>query len=404
MAPTTLPRYTYKLQLIRGFATEYLEVSVLRKILVVIALLGVIPGPVYSADQVASESIRLTLPPTGYAVVGAEMNIYFDNIVLSENSNELKFVVTSDLGKTESNRWTVIPTEALVGDHKWEVEVFRGEKSLGKQSMKWHVSPAKLSAPRNVSILIVGDSLTHATHYPNEVAKRLDQSGLSGWKMLGTHKPQNAATGVAHEGYGGWTWARFLTHYEPMPDPANRKRSSPFVFLDGDKPKLDVARYIQESCQGQQPDFIIVKLGINDCFGANPSTIEETDITIDRMFQSAESLLKAFREAAPKAKIGLCITTPGNTREEAFTANYKGKYPRWGWKQIQHRLVERQIAKFNTEEAAQQGIELIPTELNLDPVDGYPVNNAVHPNVAGYQQIGATIHAWLLAQLEQSAK
>ncbi len=39
----------------------------------------------------------------------------------------------------------------------------------------------------------------------------------------------------------------------------------------------------------------------------------------------------------------------------------------------------------------------MPTELNIDPVDGYPENNGVHPNAAGYAQIGASFHAWLKA-------
>ena len=36
-----------------------------------------------------------------------------------------------------------------------------------------------------------------------------------------------------------------------------------------------------------------------------------------------------------------------------------------------------------------------PPSWNLDPVDGYPVNNGVHPNGAGYAQIGASFYVWL---------
>ena len=47
---------------------------------------------------------------------------------------------------------------------------------------------------------------------------------------------------------------------------------------------------------------------------------------------------------------------------------------------------------------------LMPTELNLDPTDGYPANNGVHPNQFGYQQIGASIHAWLKARLQAQGR
>ena len=93
------------------------------------------------------------------------------------------------------------------------------------------------------------------------------------------------------------------------------------------------------------------------------------------------------------------MTTPGNSRQEAFFANYKDRYSRWGWKKIQHRLVQRQIEKYAGCE--KENLFLVPTELNLDIVNGYPVNNGVHPNNIGYQQIGVSIYSWLKSRLEE---
>ena len=145
---------------------------------------------------------------------------------------------------------------------------------------------------------------------------------------------------------------------------------------------------------------MIFNLGINDCFGANPNELAKTDEHIDGVFKQAEILIKAFRDAAPKAELGICLTTPGNARDGAFVANYKNRYPRWGWKRIQHRLVQRQLKQFGERET--DNLHLIPTELNLDIVNGYPSDNAVHPNEIGYQQIAATIHAWLMSRLTSS--
>ncbi|MDB4680256.1 hypothetical protein OAE80_04655, partial [Planctomycetaceae bacterium] len=142
-------------------------------------------------------------------------------------------------------------------------------------------------------------------------------------------------------------------------------------------------------------------LGINDCFSAPAEDVAGIDKRIETMFTSAETLLKAVRKAAPDAEFGLCLTTPPNSRQSAFEANYKDRYPRWGWKRIQHRLVQRQIEHFGNQEAQRRF--LIPTELNLDPVDGYPENNAVHPNESGYQQIGQSIYAWLKWRLSETA-
>ena len=223
--------------------------------------------------------------------------------------------------------------------------------------------------------------------------------------MLGSHKPAGAKPGVAHEGYGGWTWAAFLTKFDPAPPaPAGNtpgpKSTSPFIYGDlNGKAGLDIPRYFREHCEGQPPDAILFLLGINDCFGAKPDDRAALDQTINATLDNAEKLLAAFRQAAPKAVFAVGLTPPPNSREEGFIANYKGQYHRWGWKRIQHRLVQRMLERFGRRES--EGIQIVPTELNIDPVEGYPVDNGVHPNAAGYAQIGTSFYAWLKAWVNQ---
>jgi lysophospholipase L1-like esterase len=172
------------------------------------------------------------------------------------------------------------------------------------------------------------------------------------------------------------------------------------VYLgDDDKPQLDVTRYLRETAGEQRPDIVFFLLGINDCFSANPEDPAGIDAKIDAMFDHADTLLAEFRKAAPDADLVVCVTTPPNARESGFEANYQGRYHRWGWKRIQHRLVERQLARFQASSGQRREVLrrlfLVPTQLNLDPVDGYPENNGVHPNAFGYQQIGGSLYAWL---------
>ena len=364
-------------------------------------LLGVVSTATgLAANGVGVGSLKLTLPPEIYAVPGVETSIYYDNIVLTESPESYRFTMTCDIGQAEENRWAVIPEVADVGDHQLTVTVSDNNGAeLGQSATTLRVVPRDAGAGRAIRLLIVGDSLTHATIYSNEIARLLSLPGNPSWQMLGTHKPSRAAEGVAHEGYGGWTWARFASHYEPNPDGTYRKRSSPFVYLDaGEKPVLDLNRYFDEECNGERPDFVTFLLGINDCFSADPDDPAATDARIDAMLVRADMLLTAFRKAAPNAALGICLTTPPNSRQEAFQANYGDRYRRWGWKRIQHRLVQRQIERFQNRE--KECLFLVPTQLNLDPVNGYPPNNGVHPNETGYKQIGASIYAWLKARLQ----
>lgn len=347
-----------------------------------------------------ASSLRLTLPPVCYSVVGVPISLYYDNLVLTEKPEQYRFKVECDLGTTERRRWTVTPCAADVGDHPIAVSVSDAEgKVLQQGKLVLHVAKADAGAGRAIRLLIVGDSLTHATVYPNEIARLLPLFGNPAWTMLGTHRPAGAAKGVAHEGYGGWTWEGFGNRYLAKPDPTGKNRGSPFVFaVGGGKPALDLDHYFNASCGGQRPDFVTFLLGINDCFSANPEDPAAVDARIDAMFRHADKLVAAFRKAVPGADLGICLTTPPNARESGFEANYHGKYPRWGWKRVQHRLVERELKHFGGRES--ERIFLVPTELNLDPLDGYPENNGVHPNAVGYRQIGASIFAWIKSRLE----
>ena len=356
-------------------------------------------GIVTAADAKFENALELPLPPQVYAVPGVEMNVYFDNVVLTQEPHSYRFDVKCSLGRTEDRRWTVIPKTRNVGQVPLSIRVSnKGGRLLATASSVLHVVPQEAGQDKKIRLMIVGDSLTHATRYPNEVGRLLSQPGNPSWTMLGTHRPSSAAEGVAHEGYGGWTWARFATQYEPNPDGTYRKRSSPFVFLGDDgKPQLNVKRYVREQCEAQSPDFVIFMLGINDCFSAPADDPAGIDSRIDTVIEHAKTLLADFRKAAPNAHFGICLTPAPNSRQEAFQANYKDRYSRWGWKRIQHRLVQRQIESVTARN--DDDVSIIPTQLNIDPIDGYPVNNGVHPNEAGYAQLGSSIYAWLKSRL-----
>lgn len=343
----------------------------------------------------ASE-LQLTLPPVAYAVVGSPMGVDFDNLILVEDPSAYRFVVESPLGSTSATRWSLTASLKEIGNHPWKIEIWKDDVLIAQKSMTWRVSPATGGTRSSVSLLLIGDSLTHATEYPNELAQRLSRPGQPQWTMLGTHHTEWALPGVVHEGYGGWTWDAFVRRYALETEPTTRKNVSPFVFVRNSRPQLDVARYLAELPGGGTPDYVFFMLGINDCFSINPDNPEAADEHIDNVFESAETLIAEFRKAVPHAELAIGLTTPPNSRQTAFEANYGTRMTRWRWKRIQHHFVQRQIAQFRDRE--HEHIYIVPTELNLDPVAGFPVNNAVHPNTSGYSQIAASLHAWLTAR------
>lgn len=311
--------------------------------------------------------VSLLVPPYIYATVGFKTEIFFDNIVLVDDSAQYRFRVSGidlgkkkDLGKND-RKWSFVPKADDVGHHLLTiaVESDRGGPTLAETETTLVVSAPNSSGAR---LLLVGDSLTAAGVYPAALARLMPSS-----------------TFVSH-GVGGWRYAYALS-----------SPTSPF---------LDVDAYVRDAFAGVPPDVVTFELGINDVFNGSrdlggmddPAAVERA---IDIMLESADALLARFRASMPAATFGIALVTPPNARESAFEANYGARVPpvhRASWRRAQHRTVQRQIAHFGGRE--REGIFLIPTEVSLDPWAGFPIDNALHPNALGYEQIATTFHAW----------
>ncbi len=353
-------------------------------------------GSLLATEKVQQEGSLLVLPPKIYAVEGKAIALYYDNLVLTRDSSKCQFSTSCEIGHAENGRWVLDGDDLTPGAYPLTVTMTDEVSNSFEACTEVIVCPPQ-SSKNPLSLLIVGDSLTHASHYSNCIAAHLNQLKGLQWKMLGTHQPPSAANGVRHEGYGGKTWSWFLEHHEAEPDGTHRKRSSPFVFLQSNgPPKLDLERYFSEACGGEKPDVITISLGINDCFTASANPDKLAAKKIEALFENADRLVQEFRKACPNAKIGLCVTPPPNHRSEAFVASYQQKYPREGWMRVLQQLQKEQMRRWGHSECVH--VSLIPIHLNLNTTTGYPESNAVHPNKTGYQQIADSIYAWICAK------
>lgn len=362
-------------------------------------------------------SLRLLLPPAVYAVPGHEISIYFDNVILTPCAKNYLFDADCKFGRQDQERWRCIPDAKDTGSFPFSLKVFDcSDKLAGEASTTVYLTPENAGAGKNISLLIVGDSLTDASVYPKELYKLFKNEGNPNVKFIGSHGGHGAEVkeGVpGHEGRGGWTWNSFCTRWadEAAKDKVYRSKS-PFLVLKEGKPVLDFKAYCDKYNDGKAPDFITVMLGINDSFGANDETIEKT---IDNMFQYADTLLAEFRKVGPETKIGIVLIPPPAATQDAFGSNYKCGQTRWQYRKNQHRVVERLIQKFAGKE--KENLFIIPAYVNIDCVNNYPKkqetinsrttakisrdSNGVHPAAEGYLQIADSIYYWMKYQLNQ---
>ncbi|MBC7819537.1 MAG: hypothetical protein IAG10_21860 [Planctomycetaceae bacterium] len=354
-------------------------------------------------------SVRLLLPPSIPAVVGTECNVYFDNAVLVPNPANFVFDSVCSKGRQQVERWTWTPTEADVGEHSFQLDVRDGEnRVIASAKTVVKVVAANRAEGQSLSVLCVGDSLTHSSTYTQRLLDRCGQPGQPKLTLIGSHWPGDKSGPNRHEGYGGWTAKRFATHFTETARTGNyAQRGSPFLYRGDDgKPALDFVRYCRDVNDGHTPDVVTIFLGPNDTFSFNDDTIETG---IDDMLKHFDLLVEMIRKQSTSTKVAVLLPVPPAATQDAFGSNYASGQTRWQYKRNQHRLVERMLERYSGRESDQ--VHVVPTYLGLDCVHNYPTesvpansateskitrqSNGVHPAASGYYQIGDMLFAWL---------
>jgi lysophospholipase L1-like esterase len=387
-------------------------------VLTALLLVEAAAQPVNAQRESAGEfqgKIRLLLPRVIYAVPGIQANVYFDNVTLVINPANYAFVVTCDKGTHQTERWTYTPASGDAGDYPFLLEA-RDESNavVARARSTIHVSAPQARAGQALSLLCIGDSLTHAGVYPQHILDLCKAEGNPKIRLIGSFGPGATGPGeLRHEGYGGWTAQRFATFYNNGVARTGdyTKRGSPFIYADANgQPKLDYARYCTEFNGGSGPDFVTIFLGCNDTFSAIDANI---DAAIDGMFKHYDTLIKMIHGVRKETKIGAVLLVPPAGSQDAFGANYQCGQTRWQYKRNQHRVVEQMLKHYGGREG--ENLWLIPANVNLDCVHNYPqaaipwnarsdeevarLDNAVHPADSGYRQIGDSIYGWIKAQM-----
>jgi len=133
-----------------------------------------LPSP---GDHRSSRRVAAHFAPCRVRVPGVPVSVYHDNVVLTETPDRYLFQFSCAVGANEIRRWTVRATDQEA-DHASSVTVKdTAGKFLERGRTMVRISPQDSARARACPALIVGDSLTHATHYPNELALLLTGPG-----------------------------------------------------------------------------------------------------------------------------------------------------------------------------------------------------------------------------------
>jgi lysophospholipase L1-like esterase len=339
----------------------------------------------------SDEEIKIVLPPSIPAVVGKEVNVYFDNVIIADNIDDFSLTVACNVGTHQNERWTCVPTVA--GTNTLTLTAYRNGNPVVSASTSIIAKADTTGNGVTKSCIFIGDSTTDAGKYTQELLTLFGYDVMD-ITLLGTR-------GVApnlHEGRAGWTAQHYtdLATFDGIDNP---------FYNSG----FDFSYYMtQQGYTGV--DVVGIHLGINDLFSYTSDASFNTELAnVLTRFDTMVNSIKTYNAAT---KVAILITIPPSKTEDAFGKNYGNGQTRWREKLNMVLFAEALIIKYKGREA--ESIYLVPINVNLDTIHNMAAetvavnsrnntqvvrqSNGVHPANSGYFQMSDVIYYWLKGQ------
>lgn len=350
-----------------------------------------LPGLLSSNDK-ATVQVKINLPTKIYALVGQELNIYFDNI-LNVTDTDYDIDVIAAIGDQYKDFFRFTPDGA--GSFPITIKVLKNNVELVSASSTIIVKGASVGNGISKKVVLIGDSTTN-NGFPSIKLNENFKTDSMNITLLGTR----GTAPDLHEGRSGWMAKHYVQNAE-LSGIAN-------AFWNPTTSKFDFNYYISNNGIAV-PDYVVINLGINDVFGFGDDASLNTEIL--NVVTRYNEMIASVKAYSANVKIGIALTIPPNYSQDAFARPYDAGQTRARYKRNNFVLVEKLIATYHGREA--ENIYLVPLHLNLDTRYGFGMetirvnardtrtmeiavaNGGVHPGVTGYWQIADSYWYWL---------
>lgn len=289
-------------------------------------------------------SLNVNLPNKIYAVIGSELNIYFDNII-NADASEYHINVDCSIGEQLERCYRVSPT--AVGSYSLTITYEKnGAETSATTTLV--VTNADTTNEQTVKVIVIGDSTTNggvAVHKLMDDAsgKRITVS------LLGTR----GDAPYLHEGRSGWTAYNYVN--------VQTDGTYTNAFYNPSTHTFDFAYYLSNN-NIDDPDLVIINLGINDVF--NPTNDTDLATAISTYLACIEDMIDSIQSAVSTAKIGIAITIPPNYSQDAFGKAYGCGQSRARYKVNNNELGKNIISNFVGRTS--ENVYVFPIHTNLD--------------------------------------
>lgn len=317
----------------------------------------------------------MNLPSRIPALVGKEINVYFDNLMNNAKWHDIDLACPEGEQRTKKYMHTFTePKSVSFAVNKFKDGILQKNKSVTI------VAKDISEVTKNFKVLVIGDSTTAGA---GKSTKRLldlfATDTYSTLKLLGTR----GTAPDRHEGRSGWTINQYVSVAADSTDPTVTN-----PFWNPTTKAFDFAYYMEQTAQ-EVPTHIVLNLGINDMFGFGDD--QALSNAIDTFIANYDKVIANIKAYNNDIMICIALTIPPNANQDVFGMVYKCGQTQWRYKRNNEFFVNRLIEKYDNRSA--EGIQLIPLNTVLDMETDFA--DGVHPSVAGYQKIGDAYYRFL---------
>lgn len=312
-------------------------------------------NPSAQPDLTSIFTASIHLPSVIPAVVGRELNIYYQNVIKSWHPlRSFTIRVTTTKGKTENHRWTFTPAAGDVGDVALTLSVWWNGVQVATKAVTVRVAAVNAATAVTRKLLSIADSTTETGRWLGEIETNI--SALSNVKIqtVGTRTTTNTGNGptAKTEARSGWSVQRFYND-----------AASPFVFGG----VFNFAQYLTNnpSVTLSAGDWVYFNLGINDLMFAGDDT--STNAKIDTMFTQMDAMIASIKAAVAGVRIAVDIPIPPSNEVGAAFGIYGSQVQFIQYARNRHTLAERILAKYGGREA--ENLHVFGGDVNFDVED-----------------------------------
>lgn len=333
---------------------------------------------------------RLTIAETLYAVVGTELNIWYDSIVLDKdngliNLSNYAVEIVCSVGVQKQRCYSINATAGQTGSKSMTVSVYNTNGDLLVAKTVTLVVLASAAAVGG-NILMLGDSITAEGSITATILSKYVSAGGTTPVFVGQFGDGDAK----HQAVAGWKYGNYLNSSSP--------------FYNSGTGSIDIAYYRSSIGLSGLIDIVTMQLGVNEALGT------VTSQTLIDIVNNIKALCTAFVADNANTKMIVVLPTSDGNTKDGWGVNYGATKSKMTYQKNIYSIREAIISAFDKSVYA-ANVMVSSAGCNLDRYYGYELTdsdisqryavtekthvNAVHPTVSGYQQIADGIYASL---------